>query len=373
MSQTSGPGALVLAGFEGTEPDSEELRALEALGVGGYIVFGRNVESPAQVHALLDSIRARAEGRPLLLAVDQEGGRVARLRAPLTEWPPMAQLGDTRDEALAREVGAGIARELQALGFNLDFAPVLDIRYPKTTDAIGDRSLGPDPSSVAKLGRALIEGIQGQGVLACAKHFPGHGHVTADSHYELPCCRLKPDELHQSDLVPFREAIFAGVGAIMTAHVVYEEVDPKNPATLSYSILTDLLRLKLGFDGVIFTDDLGMGAISETGGIGQAAVRSVRAGADGLLVCRHLDAVREVVDHLNEACEQDPSFAARCGQSRAKLVDAAQSFPARPQPVEALATTLGTPAHQELAVRASAAVASGGPSPDPTTYDTKRT
>lgn len=372
MTGTWKAGALVLAGFEGTEPDSDELRALEALGVGGYILFGRNVSSPEQVHGLLGGIRERAQGRPLFLAVDQEGGRVARLRAPLTEWPPMASLGALGDPGTAYQLGASLARELRAIGFNTDFAPVLDVRYPETTDAIGDRSLGADPETVATLGRALIEGIQEQGVLACAKHFPGHGHVEADSHIELPRCPLTLDQMRASDLRPFVEAIQSKVGAVMTAHVVYESIDSTNPGTLSYSVLHDLLRGDLGFSGVIFTDDLGMGAISATDSIGEAAVRSVRAGADGLLVCRHLDAVREVTEHLEEACRGDEAFAARCRESQARLLATARAFPPAPEPIDTLPSVLGTTAHQALASQIRTANPESLIAADPTTYDTGR-
>jgi len=372
MTRTVNAGALILAGFEGTEPDTPELRDLEALGVGGYILFGRNVASTDQVHALLAGIRDRAQGRPLLFAVDQEGGRVARLRAPLTEWPPMAGLGDTGDIALARDVGAALARELRALGFNVDFAPVLDLRYPQTTDAIGDRSLGSEPELVTRLGQALIEGIQGQGVLACAKHFPGHGHVAVDSHRELPTCSLDGAQLRSADMKPFIGAIQAGVGSIMTAHVVYPSLDPTKPGTLSYPVLSGLLRGELGFSGPIFTDDLGMGAISEIGGIGSAGVQAVRAGADGLLVCRHLQAVREVVDHLEAACQEDEAFASRCVESRKRLEAAASAFPPRPQPLHELAKALGTAQHRALAERVRANLPEAGADGDPTAYDSGR-
>jgi beta-N-acetylhexosaminidase len=353
----------VLAGFEGTRARSDEVQALADLGVGGFIVFARNVDSPVQVHTLLEDLCALCEGRKLLLAVDQEGGRVARLRSPLTVWPAMATLGERDDEGLTEQVGRAIGAELLAVGFNVNFAPVLDVRCTDTTIAIGDRCLSDDPQRVARLGRALVTGLQSAGIMACAKHFPGHGHVAEDSHHSLPVCPLDGPALRRDHLPPFAAAIEAGVGAVMTAHVVYPGLGSNEAATLSAPILGDLLREEMGFDGVLFTDDLGMGAVTAHGSIGEAAVAAVRAGADGLLVCRHLDAVREVVAALHSAAAAEPEFAARCERSLARLRAAASRFPRRPVATDRLAHALGAPAHQAIAARLQAGTASPGQDP----------
>lgn len=345
---------LVLAGFDGTRADDVGPRALAALGVGGYVLFARNVESPEQVQTLLAGLSAHAP----LLAVDQEGGRVARLRAPLTVWPPMARVGAAKDPELAREVGAALASEIGAVGFNITFAPVLDVRFEGTTIAIGDRSLGEDPTAVGELGAQLLAGIQAAGLVACAKHFPGHGHVEVDSHVALPVCPLAEDELRAVHLAPFRAAVAAGVDSVMTAHVVYPAVDPDQPATLSSVWIDGVLRKELGFAGVVFSDDLEMGAIVGEGGIGAAAVAAIRAGVDGLLVCRRLDRVEEVIASLRAEAEADAAFAARCEQSLGRLAALAARRPAAPRPLEG---ALGTPEHQSLADRLGKAAIGADP------------
>jgi len=351
---------LILAGFEGTEASDPGVRALIELGVGGFILFGRNVESPQQVHALLRGIREAVGDRPVFFAVDQEGGRVARLRAPLTVWPPLAELGARGDAAQAEAMGKALASEIGALGFNLVFAPVLDVRFEGTTDAIGDRSLGYNSAKVGRLGAALTRGIQSAGLLACGKHFPGHGHVTVDSHLELPVCTLPAETLHADHLPPFVTASSAGLGSVMTAHVRYPSVDAEAPATFSRTWLHDILRTELGFSGLVLTDDLEMGAVtnqgSESGGnedrasrIAAAAVRSVRAGADGLLICKDLDAVRASVAALHNTAENDATFLATCLASLTRLQDAATTYPARPVASSSLSAHIGVAAHLSLA------------------------
>jgi beta-N-acetylhexosaminidase len=349
--QTDPLAGLILAGFEGHSAQSDEVTHLAELGVGGFILFARNVDSPLQVHGLLADLRQMCPDRELLLAVDQEGGRVARLRAPLTVWPPMSELGAHNDERLARDVGRAMAVELRAIGFNVNFAPVLDVLCEQTTIAIGDRSLGKDPECVGRLGAALITGIESAGILACAKHFPGHGHVAEDSHHELPTCPLDEASWRRDHLPPFAAAIAAGVKSVMTAHVVYPGLGIHTAATLSHRVMTEILRDELSFDGVLFSDDLGMGAITRSGGVGEAAVEAVRAGVDGLLVCRHLAAVTEVVSALRANANADPEFAARCEQSLARLRHAAIEHPSKPSPSERLGVLLGSPTHQAIAGR----------------------
>ena len=361
-SPSSDPLAgLILAGFTGLKAHDEEVQALARLGVGGYILFGRNVESPEQVHGLLAGIRKTVGDRAVLYAVDQEGGRVARLRAPLTVWPPMARLGERNNTEEAQLVGQALAAEIHALGFNLVFAPVLDVRFGGTTDAIGDRSLGSTPERVGRLGGALAQGMQSAGILACAKHFPGHGHVTVDSHLELPVCELSRDELLRDHVAPFAAAAQEGVAAIMTAHVRYPDVDPKNPATFSSSWLSDLLRRDLGYSGLILSDDLEMGAVigadptdspeERAQRVAAASVRAVRAGVDGLLICKDLRAVKASIAALRSEADRDSTFLARCIQSLARLEEAARLRPPRPVELGVLRQSIGLPAHRSLAAR----------------------
>jgi len=338
---------LILAGFTGTTADAEDAVALADLGVGGFIVFGRNVESPQQVANLLAGLRARCGDRPLLLAIDQEGGRVARLRAPLTVWPPMGTLGERDDPDLARATGRGLAAEIGAVGFNLDFAPCVDVNSNPDNPVIGDRSLGATEDRVTRLGVPLMEGIQAAGVAACVKHFPGHGHVDKDSHYDLPVCPLDEDTLLGTHIAPFAAAIEAGVAAVMTAHVIYPAIDPDNCATLSSAWIDGVLRGRLGWDGPVLTDDLEMGAIVDHGGIGDAVVRAVRAGVDGLLICARRDRIEDAVRALRDEGARDPSFAARCRRSQERLEERATGWPSRP--AESLDAAIGR--HDAVAAR----------------------
>jgi len=263
----------------------------------------------------------------------------------------MAELGAENNEDLARDIGRAMALELRALGFNVNFAPVLDVLCEETTIAIGDRSLGEDPERVGRLGAALIAGMESAGILACAKHFPGHGHVAEDSHSVLPSCPLEEEAWRRDHLPPFSAAISAGVKSIMTAHVRYPGLGVDTAATLSYPIMTKLLREELGFDGVLFSDDLGMGAITRNGSVGEAGVEAIQAGVDSLLVCRHLEAVQQVVSHLAERSENDPAFSARCQESSARLRRAAVEHPSEPAPPQGLERQLGISDHQSLAAR----------------------
>lgn len=356
------PAGLILAGFTGTRADAEDAVALADLGIGGFILFGRNVESPAQVAELLAGLQAQVD-RPLILALDQEGGRVARLRAPLTVWPPMGTLGDRDDPELARETGAALAAEIGAVGFNLDFAPCLDVNSNAANPVIGDRALGATVDRVRRLGPPLVQGIQSAGIAACAKHFPGHGHVDVDSHYDLPVCPLDRDTLFREHVAPFRDAIAAGVASVMTAHVVYPAVDPDNPATLSPAWIDGVLRGELGWDGPVLTDDLEMGAIVNKGGIGDAVIRAVRAGVDGLLICERRDRIEDAVAALQAECARDADFAARVTRSLERLASLAAAWPAQPR--TPLADHIGVHASVAARVRGEQQVAAG---PDPTAF-----
>jgi beta-N-acetylhexosaminidase len=210
---------------------------------------------------------------------------VARLRAPFTEWPAMATLGRSGDPALARRFAAALAAELRAVGITLDYAPVLDIHTNPKNPIIGDRALAEDAVLVARLGVAVIDGLQANGVAACGKHFPGHGDTSVDSHLELPIVEHPPDRIRRVECVPFREAARAQVAFMMTAHVLVPAIDEENPATLSPKIVRAILREELGYQGVILSDDLEMKAIAATWTVPDAAVQAVAAGCDGLLIC----------------------------------------------------------------------------------------
>jgi beta-N-acetylhexosaminidase len=292
------PGQLLFAGFPGTEVP-EDLAALVQEGrLGGVVLFARNVGDAAQLRALVARLHALAPARaPLCVAIDQEGGRVQRLRAPWTEWPPMRRLGERDDPADTARVARALARELADLGIDLDFAPVVDVDTNPANPVIGDRSFGRDPACVARHASAFIEAMQAEGVAACAKHFPGHGDTHEDSHVALPRVGHGLERLRAIELVPFRAAARAGVASVMTAHVLLPCLDPTLPATLCGGALA-LLRDELGYDGVVFSDDFEMAAVAAHFPAREAARRALEAGVDALLVCSRADLRDEVLDEL---------------------------------------------------------------------------
>jgi beta-N-acetylhexosaminidase len=231
---------------------------------------------------------------------------VARLKAPFTVWPPMATLGRSGDEGLARRFAKALATELRAVGITLDYAPVLDIHTNPKNPIIGDRALAEDADSVARLGAAIIETLQSNGVAACGKHFPGHGDTSVDSHLDLPLVEHPPDRIRCVELVPFREAVKAGVAFIMTAHVLVPSLDEEKPATLSRRIVQGMLRDEVGFGGVVLSDDLEMKAIAKSYTVPDAAVQAIAAGCDALLVCSgDVDVQAATLEALVRAVEQD--------------------------------------------------------------------
>ncbi len=280
-------GQLLIGSFTGSQVPVEMRALAREFDLGGVTFFGRlgNIESPEQVAGLAFDVRNLGVGLPGWVGIDQEGGRVARLRSPFTEWPPMAVLGRSDDPALARQFAAALAAEMAAVGISLDYAPVLDIHTNPKNPVIGDRALGDKPEIVAKLGRVIIEELQRAGVAACGKHFPGHGDTATDSHFELPLVEHPPDRLRAIEFVPFKAAIEARVAFIMTAHVRVTSIDEDLPATLSRKIVNGILREELGFQGVIVSDDLEMKAIANNYSPAEAAVAAVAAGCDALLIC----------------------------------------------------------------------------------------
>jgi beta-N-acetylhexosaminidase len=302
-------GQRVMIGFEGLAPSDDLRRVLRDYVPGGVVLFARNVDGPDQVAELVRELQslARAAGQelPLLVGVDQEGGRVARLREPWTVWPPMRAVGRTGSLDLARRVGRALASELRSCGIGYDFAPVVDVHTNPRNTVIGDRAFGDDPELVGRLGAALVDGLQGGGVAACAKHFPGHGDTDLDSHLDLPAVDHSRSRLDDVELRPFRRCVEAGVASIMTSHVLAREIDDRLPASLSPEVTNGLLRRDLGFPGVIVSDDLDMKAISARWRPGEAAVLCARAGCDLLLSCRDHDAQAEVVEGLVRAVESE--------------------------------------------------------------------
>lgn len=312
-------GQLLVVGLSGTDLTAEE-RARFARGErGGVVLFRRNVaggpEGVFGVSRLLADVQAAMPADlPALTAVDQEGGRVMRLGPPVMQLPPMRRLGDLDDVVLVREVAEAHARELRAIGFTLSFAPVADVHTRADNPIIGDRAFATTPEGVVRHGLAWAEGLARGGIQSCAKHFPGHGDTTVDSHLALPRVERPRLELDRVEIAPFAAmARSPFIDAMMTAHVVYPALDPDVPATLSPSVCTQLLREELGFEGVLFSDDLEMKAIQLEPG--DAAVQAILAGCDVLLVCSRADMAEVVHAALVKEVERSSAFRARCREA----------------------------------------------------------
>lgn len=347
-------GQLALIGFAGHTLPAEARALAKEFDLGGIILFARNVEAPEQVAEVAREAGTLAKDTPLWVSVDQEGGRVARLRTPFTVWPPMHTLGRSGDEQLTARFARALAAELRAVGISLDFTPVLDIRTNPKNDVIGDRAFADTPEDVARLGRVVIETLQAEGIAACGKHFPGHGDTTADSHDELPVIEHPPDRLAAVEYVPFRAAIASGVAGIMTAHILVPALDDERPATLSPAIVGGVLKKTLGFGGVVFTDDLSMKAIAGRYTTAEAVVGAVGAGCDVVLMCAPspddqfaaLEALVHAVEDGTVPLTRVEDALARHRRMKERFLAGRVSRPLEPRALRAL---LGRDEHQAVA------------------------
>jgi beta-N-acetylhexosaminidase len=278
-------GRFVIAGFPGHSAPDDLRRLVAEFDLAGVIYFARNIVEPAQVAELSREVAALAREWPLWISVDQEGGRVARLRSPFTIWPPAATLGRGGGESLAVRYASVLATELRAVGINLDWAPVLDVHSNPANPVIGDRAFSSDPQAAALLGAAVVRALQQAGIAACGKHFPGHGDTSVDSHEALPVVEHNLRRLEAVEFVPFRAAIAADVATIMTAHVLVPEIDRDRLASFSPRVVTDVLKTSLDYHGVVVSDDLGMKAVSANTSLPEATVAAVQAGCDVVLLC----------------------------------------------------------------------------------------
>jgi beta-N-acetylhexosaminidase len=306
MSVEEKVGQLFQVGFLTPTVNGQVRDMIENYHVGGVIYFSRNIESPEQTAELSNQLQqiALSSGSkiPLFISADQEGGTVTRL-AGATHFPGNMALGAANDQDLTTEVAESTASELKNLGINVNLAPVLDINNNPDNPLIGVRSFGGDPKLVAELGAAYIKGLQSGGVIATAKHFPGHGDTDTDSHLDLPIIKHPRSRLDQVELYPFKKAIQAGVDSIMTAHVYFPAIEKEEdiPATLSKSVLTDLLRNELKFEGLIITDCMEMKAIVNTFGTVEGAVKTIEAGSDTVLVSHSYQRQKNAIEAVIEA------------------------------------------------------------------------
>jgi beta-N-acetylhexosaminidase len=337
-------GQMLLVGFEGLHAPDYILDWLANGQVGGIILFSRNIATPEQVAGLTRTLHEAAR-EPILIAIDQEGGTVARLREGFTEAPSAMALGAADSEALAEQVAAALGEELVALGINLNLAPVVDLGHDSSNPVIGTRTFGVDEARVGKLACAQVHGYQQAGVAACAKHFPGHGNTPVDSHVSLPVISGPLDFLWQHDLVPFRATAEAGIASVMISHVKFEALDSKYPSTLSPAIITGLLRDEISFEGLAVTDCMEMKAITKNYGSGESAVLAALAGVDAMFFSHTREAQQAAYDALLAAARSGRLPEARIDTAVARVDAFKQQYPTRAsRPLE----TIRTDAHLEV-------------------------
>lgn len=316
-------GQLFMVGMPGPHLDEATDHLIREGRVGGIILFSRNIEDPLQLAALCRDLQATASERqdpPLFLAVDQEGGRVARLKEPFRSFPGNAAVGmDEAPVKKAIEFATVTSREMGMVGLNMNLAPVVDVQRGEIEKHLAGRSFGEDPELVAFLGRTVVKHLQKNGIMAVAKHFPGLGRADVDPHFHLPKINIGPGELERVNFPPFAAAIEEGVCGIMTSHAIYPALDPEKPATLSPMVLTKVLRERMGFRGLTITDDLEMGAIAEDWSVAEGALTSFQAGADILLICKDQGHVRESLDRMQRALTEGSITKERVAQSLKRI------------------------------------------------------
>jgi len=295
-------GQLFMVGIPGPQLDENTDALIRDVNPGGVILFSRNIVDPIQLTTLcadLQDAASKYHGLPLILAIDQEGGRVARLKEPFTQFPGNTAIGkDAEPVEKAVEYALVTAKEMKLVGLNMNLAPVVDVQRGEPENHLEGRTFGEEPEMVALLGKTVVRTLQENGIMAVAKHFPGLGRTRLDPHFHLPRIEVDMREMEAVNLPPFQATINEGVSGIMTSHAIYPALDSERPATLSPAILTQLLRGKMGFEGLIITDDLEMGAVAEHWGVAQGAASAFEAGADILLICKDQKKVLESLELL---------------------------------------------------------------------------
>ena len=326
-------GQLFMVGLPGFVLDDSTRRLIEEFRINNFIYFKRNVESPEQLKKLSEDLhKACIQNNlgPPLIAIDQEGGSVTRLAPPFTQFPDARVLAESENpENALGDFARVCSRELRDIGVNYNLAPVLDVCDAGKEYFMEKRSLGGDPEVVGKLSTHVIGEMQARGIAACAKHFPGLGAAVVDPHLELPYVPKTEPDIRAQDILPFQQAVAAGVASIMTSHTIYHHLDPDNPATLSKKILTGLLRIELGYDGVIITDDLEMGAIENEGDLGEAALQAFAAGADLLLICQSHEKAIDALKKTARAITEHPEMLARTQESIRRVTAMRETFAQR--------------------------------------------
>lgn len=328
-------GQMIIAGVQGTSASSEDERMIKEQHVGGIIFYKNNLADPASVVRFANQLKQWNESHsvPLLLSVDQEGGRVSRLPG-LDRLPTAQEIGQWNSPEAAGEIGAILGEELKGMGLNMNFAPVLDIHNNPKNPVIGDRSFGSTAEIVSSMGIEVMKQMKQTGVIPVVKHFPGHGDTETDSHLDLPVIHKSEKDLTQLEWKPFVHAIEEGADAVMVAHILFPQIDEQYPSSLSPAVVTGQLREKLGFEGVILTDDLTMGAIAKRYGIGEASVLSVQAGTDIVLIAHEYSNVDEVIAALKQCVADGTLSEERIDESVRRILELKTKFNLEDKPVD---------------------------------------
>lgn len=303
MSINEKIGQLMIVGFNGTSVDENINDLIKTSYIGGVILFGNNVESLNGVTELINNIKLSNMNNkiPLFISVDEEGGVVSRTPNEFLKLQSSLFIGAYNNKEMCYEVGEIIANELKLMGYNMDYAPVLDILSNPNNTVIGSRAFGRDADIVSNLGISVMKGINENNVIPVVKHFPGHGDTSVDSHYGLPLVEKSLNELKELEFIPFQNAINSGADAIMVSHILLKNIDSENPATMSKKIVSDILRDEMNFKGVVISDDMTMAAIMDNYDIGEASVKAINAGVDIILVCHGYDNEIKVLTSISEA------------------------------------------------------------------------
>lgn len=355
MSLRSQIGQQLIIGLSGPALTSDEKKFIIENNIGGVVLFGRNLQTPAQIRDLCAEVQSlrfeTADKTPLFISTDMEGGRVQRLAPPFTQWPSLKKLGDLDNPTVAFHFSQRMGVELMAVGINVDFAPCVDVfTNPKNT-VIGDRAISSDPHKVERMVSALIRGYIKSGIISCAKHFPGHGDTILDSHHQLPVEEATLERLNSVELIPFKKALRSRVDMVMTSHIHFKNIDPKWPVTFSEFFLKKMIREEMKFRGLIVTDDLGMKAIAGHYETADVPVRALQAGADILLYCNDAEAPPIAMDSILDAVVQGQLNKADIEASYRRIMDLKKLklLSPDPKPIEEINEIIGQKDHLELA------------------------
>lgn len=314
-------GQMVLSGFNGTDFNGELDTLINDLKVGGVILFSRNIKDSNQLKKLNLDIEEANKNIPVLISIDEEGGRVNRLAKNIKTFESAKSIGDKGDIKYAYENGKEIGKTLKEHKINMNFAPVLDIYSNSKNTVIGDRAFGDNEKIVETMGIATMQGLKDEDVISVIKHFPGHGDTEVDSHIGLPVVEKSIDQLYDFEFVPFKKAIESGADAVMVSHILMKQIDDKNPATLSYNLITKILRNDMKFSNVIITDDMCMKAITNRLSVEEASIKSIKAGSDIILIGSDIGKTNSVIEKIKLAVERNEISEKRIDESVYRILN----------------------------------------------------